>query len=135
MKSLVAASASGVCFALAIFSATSGSRQAEAARPPGIIPVETLTAVVRNFCTDCHNETVMAGDMSLEQFDVAAADHSPAVAERMITKLRAGMMPPPGTKGTPRGRHAHATRRRAIEQVLDRHAAAAPSPAVARSSG
>ncbi|MGH7619028.1 MAG: DUF1592 domain-containing protein, partial [Gemmatimonadaceae bacterium] len=127
MKSLVAVSASGVCFALAILSATSGSKQLQAARVPAAIPVESLTAVVQNFCTDCHNQTVMAGDMSLEDFDVAKADHSAVIAERMITKLRAGMMPPPNTKGTPRG-DTLVQLAAAIERVLDQHAQAAPEP-------
>jgi hypothetical protein len=127
MKSLVAASVSGVCFTLAIYSATSGSPPLQAARAPAPIPVETLTAVVRNFCTDCHNPTVMAGDMSLEEFDVAKADHSPEIAERMITKLRAGMMPPPNTKGTPRG-DTLVQLAGAIERVLDDHARTASDP-------
>jgi hypothetical protein len=127
MKSLVAASASGVCFALAIFSATSGSRQLQAARAPAAIPVETLTAVVRGFCSECHNPTVMAGDMSLEEFDVANATKWPAIAERMITKLRAGMMPPPGTKGRPGG-DTLTQLASTLEQVLDRHAQTAPEP-------
>ena len=127
MKSLVAASVSGVCFTLAIYSASSGSRTLQAARAPAPIPVETLTAVVRNFCTDCHNPTVMAGDMSLEEFDVAKSDHTPEIAERMITKLRAGMMPPPNTKGTPRG-DTLVQLASAIERVLDQRAQTSPEP-------
>src|SRR5262245_17031679 len=103
MRPVVAATASGICIALAIFSAAPGSRQLQAARVPGPIPAESLTALVRGFCADCHNESVRAGELVLENFDVAHADKTPDVAERMITKLRAGMMPPPNTKGTPRG--------------------------------
>jgi Protein of unknown function (DUF1592)/Protein of unknown function (DUF1588)/Protein of unknown function (DUF1595)/Protein of unknown function (DUF1585)/Protein of unknown function (DUF1587) len=127
MKSLVAASASGVCFALAIFSATSGSRQLGAARVPSAVPVESLTAVVRGFCSECHNPTVKDGNLSLEEFDVAHADSSPDVAERIITKLRAGMMPPPHTKGTPRG-DTLVQLASAIERVLDQHAVGSPEP-------
>jgi hypothetical protein len=127
MKSLVAASASGICFALAVFSATSGSHQLQAARAPAPIPVETLTAVVRNFCADCHNPTVRDGNLSLEDFDVAHADTLADVAERVITKLRAGMMPPPHTKGTPGG-DTLTQLASAIERVLDQHAQAAPEP-------
>ena len=76
MKSLVTASASGVCFALAILSATSGSRHLEAARPPAAIPVGTLTAVVRGFCSECHNPTSWPGHV-VEEFDVASADRTP----------------------------------------------------------
>jgi hypothetical protein len=60
------------------------------------IPPETLSAVIRNTCSDCHNDQIMTGGFSLEHFNIADATKKPDVAERMITKLRAGMMPPPG---------------------------------------
>ena len=38
----------------------------------------------------------MFGGMSLDSFKVADAASHPQLVEKMITKLRAGMMPPPG---------------------------------------
>ena len=56
------------------------------------------TAVVKQYCAGCHSERGKAGGLSLADFDAAAAaDHAPA-AEKMIRKLRAGMMPPPGAR-------------------------------------
>jgi hypothetical protein len=56
------------------------------------------TALVREYCTTCHNERLKAGGLSLLDFDVGAATARIAVAEKMIRKVRAGMMPPPGMK-------------------------------------
>ncbi|MYG34940.1 MAG: DUF1592 domain-containing protein, partial [Gemmatimonadetes bacterium] len=49
-------------------------------------------------CTRCHNERSFRGNLSLVGFDVAGADDHAETAERMIRKLRAGMMPPPGAR-------------------------------------
>ncbi|MDT8369635.1 MAG: DUF1592 domain-containing protein [Longimicrobiales bacterium] len=53
--------------------------------------------VIRETCMRCHNDRRMRGNMSLEGFDVERAYERRALAEAMIRKLRAGMMPPPGT--------------------------------------
>ena len=65
----------------------------------GDVPVvaeATLTEVVAQYCTVCHNDALLTGNISLTGFDVEAAPEEAETAERMIRKLRAGMMPPPG---------------------------------------
>jgi hypothetical protein len=57
----------------------------------------TLTEVVQRYCVTCHNDQLLTGNVSLQAFDVERAGEKPETAERMIRKLRAGMMPPPGT--------------------------------------
>ena len=62
---------------------------------------EVVNAVVEEYCTRCHSETRRRGDLVLEGFDAASVTASPEntmVAERMIRKLRAGMMPPAGVR-------------------------------------
>ncbi len=54
--------------------------------------------VVQEYCVRCHNDRRLLGGMSLERFDAADATTSAELAERMIRKLRAGMMPPPGAR-------------------------------------
>ena len=56
----------------------------------------TLTEVVQRYCVVCHNDPMMTGNVSLQSFDVERAAEWAETAERMIRKLRAGMMPPPG---------------------------------------
>ncbi|MCG8466674.1 MAG: DUF1592 domain-containing protein, partial [Gemmatimonadetes bacterium] len=73
-----------------------------AAAPPAmagaITPDTTPQAIVGTVCARCHNTDRMRGNLSLEGFEVARAEADADVAERMIRKLRAGMMPPPGTR-------------------------------------
>ena len=61
-----------------------------------------LTQVVRQTCAaSCHSDQRKFGSLTLEHFEVADAASSGAnaeVAEKMINKLRTGMMPPPGRR-------------------------------------
>ena len=65
-------------------------------RPSGDLSPEDLTGVVRTYCQVCHNDALLTGNLSLASFHVENAPGSAETAEKMIRKLRAGMMPPPG---------------------------------------
>src|SRR6185295_12798347 len=52
-------------------------------------------AVIRRYCVGCHSDTRKTGGLSLAAFDVAHAAQNADVAEKMIRKLHAGLMPPP----------------------------------------
>ena len=54
--------------------------------------------IVKQYCVGCHSEKGKAGGLSLVSFDPTKADEQAEIAERMIRKLRAGMMPPPGAR-------------------------------------
>jgi hypothetical protein len=85
-----------------------------------------LTAVVRQYCQVCHNDQLLTGNLSLQGFDVANPVARAETAEKMIQKLRAGMMPPPGA---PRpGPDTLIELAQTLEAILDRVAAAAPNP-------
>ena len=56
------------------------------------------TELVTTYCATCHSERGKAGGLSLANFDAMRAQEHPEVAEKMIRKLRAGMMPPAGAK-------------------------------------
>jgi len=60
-----------------------------------------LNTVVEQYCVRCHSARRRTGNLSLEGFDVALAADQAEVAERMVVKLRAGMMPPPGQRRPP----------------------------------
>ena len=62
---------------------------------PSVAPA-TLTEVVQRYCVVCHNDQLLTGNLSLQSFTVENAAERAETAERMIRKLRAGMMPPPG---------------------------------------
>jgi cytochrome c553 len=68
---------------------------------PATAPVTTQSgpqSVVTRTCLGCHNSRTMSGNLSLEGFEVASADRHADVAEKMIRKLRAAQMPPPGAR-------------------------------------
>ena len=54
--------------------------------------------LVDRYCSSCHSDDLHRGGLSLESFDMAHPEKNPEVAEKIIRKLRAGMMPPPGRK-------------------------------------
>jgi hypothetical protein len=82
--------------------------------------------LIENFCVTCHDNDKEKGGLTLEQFDPAAAEKSAETAEKMIRKLRSGMMPPAGADRPESGKlEALAT---ALETRLDKVAAARPNP-------
>ncbi|MGI9626899.1 MAG: DUF1592 domain-containing protein [Longimicrobiales bacterium] len=89
--------------------------------PTGPGDADALSEVVEQYCTRCHNERRLRGNLSLEGFEVAAADREAETAERMIWKLRAGMMPPPGAR-RPTGDTLAAVAE-AMESIIDEAAA------------
>jgi hypothetical protein len=54
--------------------------------------------VVKQYCATCHSDRGRAGGLSLAAFDVTTAPQHADIAEKMVRKLRLGMMPPPGAK-------------------------------------
>ena len=91
-----------------------------------VSPTEAAQAVVEGTCLRCHNDRARYGNMSLEGFEVAAADEHPALAEQMVRKLRAGMMPPAGVSRPDEA--ALTGLAGALEARLDARAAVAPNP-------
>jgi hypothetical protein len=59
---------------------------------------QAQTALVKQYCATCHNDRAKAGGLSLASFDAATAERHVDQAEKMIRKLRAGMMPPAGAR-------------------------------------
>ena len=53
---------------------------------------------IEQYCTRCHSEQRLRGGLVLEGFDVEDATNHADIAERVIKKLRAGMMPPSGAR-------------------------------------
>jgi hypothetical protein len=83
--------------------------------------------VLGRYCFRCHNDAQLTGGLSLESFDVAQAARNAEVAEKMIRKLRAGMMPPPGAQRP--DAETYAALITALETTVDVAAAAAgPAP-------
>jgi hypothetical protein len=87
---------------------------------------EAYTAVIRRYCVSCHGGRQPKGNLSLRRFDVAEVTAEAETTEKIIRKLRAGMMPPPG-KDRPEGDTLTAMVAY-LEATIDEAAAAAPDP-------
>ena len=66
-----------------------------AVQPAGATPQRAL---VTQYCVGCHNDKVRTGGLSLADFDPDAAGQHAEVAEKVIRKLRGGLMPPAGAR-------------------------------------
>jgi len=111
--------------AAARFNARPPQTQSAAVARPESAP-DAHDAFVQQYCVSCHNPTARRGELSLAAFEIARADEHAEVAEKMIRKLRAGMMPPPGAR--PPDPAAVAAIVEALESRIDRAASARPNP-------
>ncbi|MGE0360298.1 MAG: DUF1592 domain-containing protein [Vicinamibacterales bacterium] len=101
------------------------------ATPPAASHEAALTAsaqteLVTTYCATCHSERAKAGGLSLAGFNAMRAQEQPALVEKMIRKLRAGMMPPAGAKRPDAATIAALTT--ALEGRMDETAAVHPNP-------
>ncbi len=58
--------------------------------------VESQRALVNEYCAYCHNDALIEGGFSWSEVDVAHPEQNAEQAEKIIRKLKAGMMPPFG---------------------------------------
>jgi mono/diheme cytochrome c family protein len=78
------------------------------------------------YCATCHNERLKTGGLSLDRVDVSRPDAQPEVWEKVVRKLRTGVMPPPNMLQPPKAdRLALLTW---LETSLDSASAAKPNP-------
>src|SRR6185437_10620093 len=59
---------------------------------------EAQTALVKQYCSGCHSDRGKSGGLTLAHFDATHVAQNAEVVEKMIRKLRVGMMPPPAAK-------------------------------------
>ena len=82
--------------------------------------------IVEQFCLRCHSARRQVGGLVLEGFDIAEAAQRRPMIEKMIRKLRAGLMPP---AGVPRPEpEVVAAMAGELEATMDRIAASDPNP-------
>ena len=87
---------------------------------------DELNAMVEQYCQRCHSDTRLTGNMTLEHFDVGEPQADAELAEKVIHKLRAGMMPPAGARRPPEDTLALLAT--TLENTLDELARRNPEP-------
>jgi len=83
-------------------------------------------ATIDQYCVTCHSTRLKSGDLVLENADVAHVATNVEVWEKVVRKLRAGVMPPQGAR-RPDDATMHALIA-SLETSLDQAAAAQPNP-------
>ena len=134
-----------LCLATALAGAGSAGAQVVAGRPavaerrqgppasearqtarPAPLSGAPQRALLERYCVTCHNERSRTGGLALDTLDVSRVGEAPEVWERVVLKLRGGMMPP---AGRPRpGPAEYEGLRHWLEAELDRAAASGPEP-------
>jgi len=75
---------------------TTGTPGTQAQKVAGGPNVPDYNDLIQTYCGDCHNDQMKRGNVSFDKFDIAKSADNLELVEKMIRKLQAGMMPPPG---------------------------------------
>src|ERR1700693_4586433 len=97
------------------------------ARPQNTSPDQAL---LTQYCVGCHNEKLKTAGLMLDKLDLAHPGQDPEAWEKVVRKLRAGMMPPAGMPRPDRATLDTWTAK--LETELDRAAATKPNPGTTR---
>ena len=99
------------------------------ARQPQSAPSKASSgpqAVVNQYCVTCHNQRLRTAGLALDSLDAANPSANAEVWERVIGKLRAQSMPPPGRPRPDAGTYRSAAS--SLERAIDQAWAANPKP-------
>jgi hypothetical protein len=108
---------------IAIISLAISSARADVPGKPAASPQRAL---LDRYCLGCHNEKLKSGGLALDTLNDANLGENPAAWEKVVTKLRAGLMPP---ARLPRpDQKTYDDFRMWVQTGLDRVAATHPDP-------
>jgi hypothetical protein len=119
------------CLSLSLAATSTPAQQKPSAKPVAShgdmsLTDEAQTALVKQYCSTCHNDKLKSGGLTLAAFDAADVTSRRETAEKMIHKLRAGMMPPAGVKRPDES--SLSALAAALEGKMDALAASHPNP-------
>lgn len=122
MKKLMCVAVFLIGLAMASDVQTAGPRRQSTAAANATTPQVLLT----QYCITCHNQRAKTADLALDTMDLERVGKDAEVWERVVRKVRTGMMPPSGARRPERaildGFAAE------VEKRLDSAAAANPNP-------
>jgi len=106
--------------------AAAPARVAPAASHPQGLTATVQAEMVAQYCAGCHSDRAKAGGLSLQGWTAPGADTARETTEKIIRKLRAGMMPPAGAKRPDEAQLARLAS--ALEARMDTLAGPSPDP-------
>jgi hypothetical protein len=83
-------------------------------------------ALLDQYCVGCHNNRARTANLSLEGLDLSTVGDHPELWEKVVRKLRAGVMPPPDVRRPSLADYE--TLRDWLEAEIDRKAGTHPNP-------
>jgi mono/diheme cytochrome c family protein len=111
------------CFMAAVPLSVKTSAQTPA---PAVNPRVNPRQFFDTYCTSCHDQTALTAGLALDTLDVTKPAENAEILEKVIAKLRAGAMPPPGNpKPDPATYRAMVS---TLENEIDKAWAAHPNP-------
>src|SRR4051812_37145850 len=77
--------------------------------PPPTVPSSATSAsptsnqrqFLQRYCAGCHNQQLKSGGLTLVQSDLSRPGAQPELWEKVVRKLRTGVMPPPNVPQPP----------------------------------
>src|SRR5690242_10669477 len=90
----------------------------------GPAPASAQREVLDKYCVSCHNSKLKTGGLALDRLDLNKIGENAETGEKIVRKLRAGMMPPLGVRRPDPA--AYEALIESLEAALDRGAAANP---------
>ena len=96
------------------------------ARADAAAAIAAQRALLDKYCVTCHNDRVKTANFSLEGADLARVGEQAELWEKVVRKLRAGVMPPPDVPRPPLADYDGL--RDWLESAIDRHAAGRVTP-------
>ncbi len=112
------------CIALTLSTVQTSARQTQQAPSPATSAAPK--AVFEQYCITCHNQKLHTAGLELDSLDPTNPGPNAEVWEKVIAKLRAGSMPPPG-RPRPDASTYHAVASW-LEHEIDRSWEASPNP-------
>src|SRR5262245_11232723 len=102
-------------------------KSAQSSSPVGAVsPASSHRGTLDRYCVTCHNQRLATAGLKLDEADVANPGEGAEIWEKVVRKLRTGMMPPPNMpQPSMENRQALLSW---LETSLDKAAAAKPNP-------
>jgi hypothetical protein len=89
-------------------------------------PAADARAFLDKYCITCHNQKLRTAGLTLDSLDLTKPGANAEIEERVIAKLRAGSMPPPGMPRPDAASYRAVAS--TLENEIDRAWAASPNP-------